>query len=204
MTETPKTTKEAEMTLHDKLIDIQQRLKVPKGRENDFGGFVYRSIEDIEDKVKPLLKEHGLVLTFDDQMVGIEGRVYVKATAEISDGKETIFVSAYAREAEKPKAKTDDAQLTGACSSYARKYAASGLFLIDNTADADSRVDGKTDTKRLMELSQAKTNLFKAFKEAGIDDSVIMMDTIQKATNKDAVETVADAEKVIEYIQKVV
>lgn len=203
-TETPKTTKAEKMTLHDKLIDIQQRLKVPKARENDFGGFVYRNVEDIEDKVKPLLKEHRLTLKFEDEMVGVEGRVYCKATAILSDGQAVEKASAYAREAEKPKAKTDDAQLTGSCSSYARKYAASGLFLIDNTADADSRADGKTDTKRLMEVSQAKTRLFKAFKEAGVDDSVIMMDTIQKATNKDSVETVEDAEKVIEYLQKII
>lgn len=125
-------------TLHKKLIDIQQRLKVPKDQENTFGGFQYRNLEDIEDKVKPLLKEHELTLIFGDEIIAVGERVYVKATASLSDGKDMIENFAYAREAVTPKAKTDDAQLTGACSSYARKYAASGLFLIDNTKDADS------------------------------------------------------------------
>jgi hypothetical protein len=112
---------------------------VPKDITNDFGGFVYRNLEDIEDKVKPFLFEHNLTLTFEDEIIGIEGRVYVKAWAILSDGVDEIRKCAYAREAISPKAKMDDAQLTGSCSSYARKYAAGGLFLIDNTKDADSR-----------------------------------------------------------------
>ncbi len=135
------------MTLHKKLIDMQQRLKVPKGRDNGFGGFAYRNIEDIEDKAKPLLAEHELTLTFEDEVVEVGGRVYVKASAVLSDGTAEIRKSAYAREATTPKAKTDDAQLTGSCSSYARKYAASGMFLIDNTKDADSMDNSSKPTK---------------------------------------------------------
>lgn len=130
---------EEPMTLHDRLVNIQHRLKVPKDITNDFGGFVYRNLEDIEDKVKPFLFEHNLTLTFEDEIIGIEERVYVKAWAILSDGVDEIRRCAYAREAVSPKAKMDDAQLTGSCSSYARKYAAGGLFLIDNTKDADSR-----------------------------------------------------------------
>lgn len=128
----------SELSLHEKLIDIQQRLKVAKDNTNEFGGFNYRNLEDIEREVKPLLAEHALTLTFYDEPVEVGGRVYIKAVAELSDGKDKIAVQAFAREAIQPKAKTDDAQLTGACSSYARKYAAGGLFLIDNTKDADS------------------------------------------------------------------
>jgi len=126
-------------SLHEKLIDIQQRLKVPKDINNDFGGFKYRNLEDIEEKIKPFLKEHKLTLTFDDEIVLVGERIYVKSTAILSDGKDTKTTSAFAREAQTPKAKMDDAQLTGSCSSYARKYAAGGLFLIDETKDADSR-----------------------------------------------------------------
>lgn len=130
-------------TLHEKLIDIQQRLKVAKDQVNEFGNFNYRNLEDIETAVKPLLKEHKLTLIFEDEIIAVGERVYVKATASLYDGKTSIRNSAYAREAITPKAKTDDAQLTGACSSYARKYAAGGLFLIDNTKDADSMDNSK-------------------------------------------------------------
>lgn len=137
-----------EITLHEKLVDIQQRLKVPKENKNNFGGFEYRNLEDIEDRVKPLLKEHCLTLTFSDELVEVGGRVYIKATAFLCDRENEIFTTAYAREAVTPKAKTDDAQLTGACSSYARKYAAGGLFLIDNTKDADSDDNSKLSTEK--------------------------------------------------------
>lgn len=185
----------SELTLHEKLIDIQQRLKVPKEQENDFGGFEYRSIEDIEAKVKPFLKEHGLSLRFTDRVYGVEGRVYVEATAILSDGKDEITTKASAREAEKPKTKTDDAQLTGACSSYARKYAAGGMFLIDEGKDADTN-------KPKISLPRAKSNLMAAFKTQGILDTLDIMATIQQATGKDIVETVEDAETVIKYLEK--
>lgn len=125
-------------TLHDVLAEIQQELKVPKDINNDFGGFKYRNLEQIEDKVKPFLKKFNLTLKFDDDIVGVGDRVYVKATATLSNGTDSVSAVAFAREASQPKAKMDDSQLTGSCSSYARKYAASGLFLIDNTEDADS------------------------------------------------------------------
>lgn len=190
-------------TLHDKLIDIQQNLVVPKVRENTFGGFNYRSVEDIEIAIKPLLKKHGLILTFDDRVDAVGGRVYVKATATLSDGKEFVEASAYAREAEKPKAKTDDAQLTGGCSSYARKYAAQGLFLIDDgKADPDNPTQDTAETQGVGALNSAKQKLFQAFKDKGITDSVDMMGEIQKATGKDVVESVADVDKVIESLNK--
>lgn len=186
------------LTLHDKLIDIQQNLKVPKLRENEFGGFNYRSVEDIENAVKPFLKKHNLALMFHDEMVAVGDRVYVKATATLSNDTERICATAYAREAEKPKAKTDDAQLTGGCSSYARKYAAQGLFLIDDgkgDPDVPKGVSNPSES-----LSVAKERLFRTFKKGGITDSLDIMANIEQAIGKDTIESVEEANKVIKYL----
>ena len=120
------------------LLMIQQGLKAPKGQYNSFGKYNYRSCEDILEAVKPLLEEQACVLTITDTIEHIEGRFYVKATATVtnSEGK-SISVSASAREQEN-KTGMDQAQLTGATSSYARKYALNGLFCIDDTKDADT------------------------------------------------------------------
>lgn len=188
-------------TLHDKLIDIQQRLSVPKTRENEFGGFNYRNVEDIENAVKPFLKEHSLTLTFADEIVGVEGRVYVKATASLTDGEKVTAVSAYAREAEKPKAKTDDAQLTGGCSSYARKYAACGLFLIDDgKGDPDvAKVDvsGKQN-----ELAEARAEVFAQFTDNGITESEEMIRIIKEETGDVTIKSVTNAQKVLKRLRK--
>lgn len=190
-------------TLQAKLLDIQQKLNVPKTRENDFGGFNYRSIEDIEAAVKPFLKEHNLTMIFEDEMVGIEGRVYVKSIIYLSDGEGVLKTSAFAREAEKPKAKTDDAQLTGGTSSYARKYAAQGLFLIDDgKGDPDNKGADEGAALGLATLNVAKQNLFKAFKDAGIEDASDMMANIQQAVGKDSVDSIDDVNKVIEHLGK--
>lgn len=143
------------MSIHDKLLVIQTSLKAPKSQTNTFGKYKYRSCEDILEAVKPLLKEHGLVLTISDEIVGIGGRVYVKATTTLWDGSMThgslpsdalVHVSAFARESLDKKG-MDEAQITGAASSYARKYALNGLFCIDDTKDADSMDNTKTATK---------------------------------------------------------
>lgn len=188
-------------SLHEKLIDIQQRLKVPKGQVNEFGNFNYRNLEDIEDKVKPHLKEHGLALTFGDEIVEVGGRVYVKATARLTDGKDEILNSAYAREAITPKAKTDDAQLTGACSSYARKYAAGGLFLIDNTKDADSMDNSKPRNDPNAKLAQSKAKLYSALIKAGYGEFKDQKAFIAKVLSKETVDSVAEAEKVIKALE---
>jgi hypothetical protein len=126
-----------EKTLHTKLILIQHELKAPKLQENKFGEYMYRSCEDILEAVKPLLYKQGLLLTITDSLVDIGGRVYVKATATLTDGNSTITTDAYAKE-ELERKKMDSSQITGATSSYARKYALNGLFLIDDTKDADA------------------------------------------------------------------
>lgn len=125
-------------TLIAKIAVIQQNLKAPKNQVNKFGGYNYRSCEDILEAVKPLL--NGLVLTVSDEIVAVADRVYVKATAKITDGVNTLENSAFAREALTKKG-MDESQITGAASSYARKYALNGLLCIDDTKDADATND---------------------------------------------------------------
>jgi len=124
--------------LIDELKRIQATLKAPKNQRNNFGGYNYRSCEDILEAVKPLLGD--CILTLSDEMVDVGGRVYVRATAVISNGAHQIEVTASAREPQSRKG-MDDSQITGAASSYARKYALNGLFLIDDTRDADATND---------------------------------------------------------------
>ena len=125
-----------DQSLTERLFIIQQELNAPKNQWNDFSKFHYRSCEDILEGVKPLLK--GLVLTMSDDVIQVGDRIYVKATALLSDGKDSISNPAMARE---PLAKKgmDESQITGTASSYARKYALNGLFCIDDEKDADSK-----------------------------------------------------------------
>ena len=127
------------MTLKEKLMHIQEELKAPKNLKNTFGGYNYRSAENILEALKPLLVKYGATVTITDTIVEIGGRIYVCATATIYDvqGESYLGTIAYAREAETKKG-MDDAQVTGATSSYARKYALNGLFLLDDTEDVDS------------------------------------------------------------------
>ena len=125
--------------IRQKLQGIQSSLKAPKGQTNKFGGYRYRSAEDILEALKPLLGEWGCSLVIQDEMVEVGGRVYVKATANLIDNEteSVLSTSAFAREAEVKKG-MDDAQITGSASSYARKYALNGLFAIDDTKDPDA------------------------------------------------------------------
>jgi len=125
------------MKLHEKLLTIQTKLKAPKGQYNKFGNFNYRSAEDILEAVKPLNAEQGLLLTITDEIKEVGGRIYVVATATVSDGTDELKVSAFAREPENKKG-MDESQITGATSSYARKYALNGLYAIDDNKDADT------------------------------------------------------------------
>lgn len=126
------------------LQEIQSELKAPKNQYNKFGGYKYRNAEDIMEAVKPLLKKHGCTLTVSDDIVLVGNRFYIKATATITDNEGTTSVSttAFAREEETKKG-MDAAQITGAASSYARKYALNGLFCIDDTKDADATNNGE-------------------------------------------------------------
>jgi hypothetical protein len=124
-------------TLHELLAEVQAKLNAPKSRKNTFGNYNYRSCEDILEAVKPLLKEQGLLLTLSDTLVNIGDRYYVAATAKVAIDGSSFEVNAYAREEETKKG-MDGSQITGTASSYARKYALNGLFLIDDTKDADT------------------------------------------------------------------
>ena len=131
-----------DMIFQLKVVAVQSELKAPKGQYNSFGNYKYRSCEDILEGVKPLLKEYKLVLLINDEIVQIGERYYVKATAKITDGVEVISATAYAREPEAKKG-MDESQITGATSSYARKYALNGLLAIDDSKDADTVDNGE-------------------------------------------------------------
>ena len=121
------------------LLAVQRDLKCNKNQFNSFGKYKYRSCEDIIEAVKPLLNDNGLILTMSDEVIEVGGRVYIKATATVTDivNGDKIEVTAMAREPEEKKG-MDSSQITGTASSYARKYALNGLFAIDDTKDADS------------------------------------------------------------------
>lgn len=128
------------MGIFEKLSKVQMELKAPKGQYNSFGKYKYRSCEDILEAIKPILEKHKLTLRMTDELVCIGERYYVKATAYLYDTEKStdmLGTTAYARESEK-KTGMDESQITGTASSYARKYALNGLFLIDDTKDADT------------------------------------------------------------------
>ena len=152
------------MNIYEKLVKVQTELKAPKNQRNNFGGYNYRSCEDILEAVKPLLKENGLVLTIKDDIVNIGDRYYIVAIAELIDieTSEKIVTQAQARESEQKKG-MDDSQITGTASSYARKYCLNGLFLIDDTKDADT--DEFTKQTKTQKINQTMiTSLTEAIK----------------------------------------
>ena len=138
----------------EKLAHIQSALKAPKSQYNEFGHYKYRKAEDILESVKPILAETGCTITCSDELILVGNRYYIKATATISDTEtgESVETTAFAREEEEKKG-MDGSQITGASSSYARKYALNGLLCIDDTADSDttnvgdSKPSGKTAVK---------------------------------------------------------
>jgi hypothetical protein len=166
--------------VYEKLLQIQSKLKVPKGQYNEFGKYKYRSCEDILEALKPLLAEVKAAVILNDEIVQVGERIYVKATASFIDieDKQTITTTAYAREEETKKG-MDGSQITGASSSYARKYALNGLFAIDDNKDSDATNNqgegdstGKPNTsnKSNAELSEAQVKrLFAIAYSAGIN-----------------------------------
>lgn len=128
--------------INDVLQIIQTGLKAPKGQFNSFGKYAYRSCEDILEALKPLLSENKATLTLSDDVVAVGDRIYIKATATLSVGEETRSTLGWAREEDSKKG-MDASQVTGAASSYARKYALNGLFAIDDNKDSDATNDGR-------------------------------------------------------------
>lgn len=147
------------MNIYEKLLYIQQHLKAPKGQYNEYGNFKYRSCEDIQEAVKPLLKDVKAVLLITDKVELIGDRYYIAANAILKDTEsdEHIINTAYAREAD-IKPKMDAAQITGSSSSYARKYALNGLFCIDDTKDPDSMDNSKNNVEKPGTTSKQHSN----------------------------------------------
>lgn len=161
------------MEFIEKVVAIQSELKAPKGQYNSFGKYNYRSCEDILEGVKPLLAKHGLVLTIQDSIELIGDRFYVKATATITDGKEQLSTSAYARESLDKKG-MDASQVTGATSSYARKYALNGLLAIDDTKDADTMDNSKKPVQQTQETVYNWNSLKTRAVQGGISEEELV------------------------------
>lgn len=136
------------MNIFEKLLEIQHELKAPKNQINKFGGYNYRSCEDILEAVKPLTYKNKCTLVVGDEVTQVGERIYIKATATLFDTESDMFITntALARESEVKKG-MDDSQISGTASSYARKYALNGLFNIDDTKDADTDELGKKKKK---------------------------------------------------------
>lgn len=165
------------MEFIEKIVAIQSELKAPKGQYNSFGKYNYRSCEDILEGVKPLLTKHGLVLTIQDSIDLIGDRFYVKATATITDGKEQLSTSAYARESLDKKG-MDASQVTGATSSYARKYALNGLLAIDDTKDADTM----DNSKKLVQQTQETVYNWNSLKTRAVQGGISEEDLVHYVT----------------------
>ena len=162
-------------TLNEKLNYVQSNLKVEKGRTNNFGKYKYRNLDDIFEALKPLLKETGCTVTVTDEIVCINGFNYIKSRANFMSQEDneqgpistSISAEGWAREPVTRKG-MDDSQITGATSSYARKYAMNGLFAIDDTADADS-MDNRDHHAGELSRDQVNTLLELADKAGNVD-----------------------------------
>jgi hypothetical protein len=182
--------------IYNQLALVQAELKAPKGQFNNFGKYNYRSCEDIVEAVKPINRAHDILLVMSDTVKEVGGRVYVEAMAMaicLSDGT-SIKVTASAREAENKKG-MDDSQITGAASSYARKYALNGLFAIDDTKDADTNEHKEQEKKepKVNYISQIKSTkdefeLHDIFKEAWVNTKGKEQDNIKAEYDKRKIE----------------
>ena len=155
--------------LRKKLSEIQQKIKAPKNLYNSFGKYNYRNAESILEAFKPFEKEYNVFLVIADDIVSVGDRIYVKATACLHDcdTEENVSVTAFARESSEKKG-MDESQITGTASSYARKYALNGLFLLDDTKDADT--DEYANQKKAGEKETAEQKKRIALKKKVIDD----------------------------------
>lgn len=161
---------EEKISIYSKLLSIQNELKAPKNQYNKFGKYNYRSCEDILEAIKPLCLKYGAVVLIDDYVSQIGERFYVKAKASLIDidTQEEVYACAYARESENKKG-MDSAQVTGATSSYARKYALNGLFCIDDTKDVDTQ---EYQEKKQMNNNQSKNA--NDYEQVGIEQATLL------------------------------
>lgn len=170
------------------LITIQSELKAPKSQFNKFGGYKYRKAEDILEAVKPLLAKQKCTLIISDDIVMIGNRIYVKATATIKNEKgECETTTGWAREEETKKG-MDGSQITGASSSYARKYALNGLFAIDDNADSDTTNTGQQQTAQTLQQSQATAQ--PAQPQYHPDNLAEALEMVKRCVNRDNIKWV--------------
>ncbi|MDY4561365.1 MAG: ERF family protein [Peptostreptococcus porci] len=186
------------MSIYATLTEIQNELKAPKNQYNRFGKYKYRSCEDILEALKPLLLKHKATLIINDEIQEMGTRIYVKAICTFVVGDEKIQTTAFAREEESKKG-MDGSQVTGASSSYARKYALNGLFLIDDTKDADTdefkeQSKNKQENKSKQELTKEQINiLYSMASEKGFTQKDIQS-VISKSFNKRSVTELSQTE----------
>ncbi len=156
------------MNIYEKLLNVQIELKAPKNQFNKFGGFKYRSCEDILEALKPVLSKYKLAMIITDDIITVNNRNYVKATVKLFNTEKEEFIenSAIAREEESKKG-MDGSQITGASSSYARKYALNGLFAIDDTKDSDSTntYDGVEKKSKVQEYLNSRPGMVERLTE---------------------------------------
>ena len=179
------------MSITEKLLKIQTELKAPKNQFNAFGKYNYRSCEDILEAVKPLLAKNKATMTISDDVVIVGDRIYVKATVKLTDKEngQSIENTAFARE-EQEKKGMDGSQITGASSSYARKYALNGLFLIDDTKDSDAtnthgKEEKKTEEKATKVQIEEINKLFDEQSKAAML-GYFKANTVEELSKKDA------------------
>lgn len=185
-----------QLSIYEKLLKIQTELKAPKNQTNKFGGYNYRSCEDILEAVKPLLDKYNCTLKIADELVNIGERYYIKATATLinTEKYEIIENTAYAREEESKKG-MDASQLTGATSSYCRKYCMNGLFLIDDTKDADTDEYTEQQEKKTKKEFDYRKQLIDYCNEHNVD-----MNEIAKEYNLSGSSKQEDFKKVLDAL----
>lgn len=193
-TEVLKEEKAKTLHLSERLLCVQAELKAPKNLYNDFGKYKYRNTENILEGLKPLLKKYNLILTLTDSVELIGDRYYICATATVGDYTSETFAKAYAREPLSKKG-MDESQITGTASSYARKYALNGLFLLDDTKDADTNEHANETKSR--EVKEIETKPIHARKGAGPSTQVINEEQFNQL-----VELCKKAERETSYIAK--
>ena len=213
-------------TIYKALSAVQADLKAPKANKNTFGNYNYRSAEDILEAVKPILKTHELAMTLSDKVVQVGDKNYIESTVTVfdlmNDSSEPISVTAYAREADDKKG-MDVAQITGAASSYARKYALNGMFNIDDTKDPDTdehtaqrqkatapkeirnRVEESKQAEPFPSTDDTLTRAKKVINEELINQNYITTDAkkafIRSVIEKDTIDSIDDCDMVMESLE---
>lgn len=195
------------MNIYEKLLKVQVELKAPKGQYNSFGKYKYRSCEDILEALKPVLDKFKLTLFIKDDVIEVNIRNYVKATITLVNTEkpdEIIETSALAREEETKKG-MDGSQITGASSSYARKYALNGMFMIDDTKDSDStNTHGKEEAKKTTETEFKKAiDMINALANTE-EKSEKVFDMIEKFNKNSLLDcTIEELKKVYNELKKI-